>query len=320
VVDGITSATADILYSPCRLLLASPRLGLVDGDNSGMDSFSVDIVIPVYNEDPEALALTLRACEDQTRTLRSILVVDDGSRVPAELPTWAAPRPEFCLITLPENRGISAARNAAMRRSSATYVACVNVEVLPQPDWVAVCADYLNANPSVGACYTQTVPRNPEKLLTRWRVRFQDARYPDRTGPAPFAHGHAVLFRRAAVDAIGGYDERFRVANEDWDISNRLWKQGWEVHFIGESHCVSIQSDTLKTLATKQLRDNGWSSAEESSLMALVLRMTKWTVVRASRNVAKLRWQFLPVDAALWGGTVWLATMQKVKWLLARKT
>lgn len=292
----------------------------MDGDNSGMDSFSVDIVIPVYNEDPEALALTLRACEDQTRTLRSILVVDDGSRVPAELPTWAVSRPEFRLITLPENRGISAARNAAIRCSSATYVACVNVEVLPQPDWVAVCADYLNANLSVGACYTRTVPKNPEKLLTRWRERFQDARYPDRTGPAPFAHGHAVLFRRAAVDAIGGYDERFRVADEDWDISNRLWKQGWEVHFIGESHCVSIQSDTLKTLATKQLRDNGWSSAEESSLMALVLRMTKWTVVRASRNVAKLRWQFLPVDAALWGGTVWLATMQKVKWLLARKT
>jgi mycofactocin glycosyltransferase len=284
-----------------------------DIDSGELELPTVDVIVPVCNERPEALTGTLTACAQQTTSIHSIYIVDDGSDVPVSLPAWAKNRPDFILLRLSRNQGISAARNAAIARSTSTFLACVNTEVLPAPNWVAVCQDYLVAHPEVGACYTTTIPEHPKSLLTRWRMRFQEPKYPERTGPSPFAHGHAVFFRKAAMDAVGGYDVCFRVAHEDSDISKRLWGRGFEVHFLMVSHCISIQKDTVKSLATKQLRDSGWSSPSESSLIDLCLQLSKWTIVRAGRNIVKGRLCFLPIDVTIWGCALWIATFLKVK-------
>jgi cellulose synthase/poly-beta-1,6-N-acetylglucosamine synthase-like glycosyltransferase len=288
-----------------------------EAGSNAPESLAVDVIIPVYNERPEALAATLSACTKQTRPVHKIFVVDDGSRLPFTLPAWAEASPQFCLLRLPQNQGISAARNAAISRATSAFLACVNTEVLPDPDWVANCSDYLVFHPQVGACYARTVPENPDALLTRWRMRFQEPKCLEETGPSPFAHGHAVFFRRSALEAVGGYDVRFRVANEDADISKRLWEQGWEVHFLAASRCVSIQKDTVRALAIKQLRDSGWSSPAESSLMRLYLHLTKWTAIRAGRNLAKARLSLLPVDVALWAYALGIATAGTVKYRLS---
>lgn len=273
---------------------------------------AVEIIIPVYNEQEDALSSTLSACEKQSYPVATIYVVDDGSRVPVSLPGWAKASSQIVLLRLPENQGISAARNAAIARVTAPMLACVNSEVLPDPDWVATCADYLSHHPQVGACYTRTVPDNTRGLLTRWRMRFQEPKFEVQTGPAAFAHGHAVFFRKSALDGVDGYNVRLRVSHEDADISRRLWSLGWEVHFVDHSRCVSIQKDTLRSLAVKQLRDTGWTSPAESSLARLYLYLTKWTVVRAGRNVVKGRLSFLPVDFALWAYALSIATARTV--------
>src|SRR5437879_1514759 len=182
----------------------------------------VNVIIPVYGERPEALAATLSACLKQTFPVSRIFVVDDGSPEPVSLPAWAESSPQISLIRLSKNQGISAARNAAIARSCAAFLACVNTEVLPDPDWLATCQNYLAAHPDVGACYTRVLPQWPDRLLTRWRMRFQEPKSADHSGPAEFAHGHAVLFCKKAVDLVGGYDVRYRRHFEDWDICQRM--------------------------------------------------------------------------------------------------
>lgn len=282
-------------------------------DQEGGKRAEVDVIIPVYGERPEALAATLSACLKQTFPVSRIFVVDDGSPQPVSLPAWAQSLPQVTLIRLAENQGIAAARNAAIARSSAVFLACVNTEVLPDPDWLATCHDYLAAHTNVGACYTRVVPHLPDRLLTRWRMRFQEPKHEEQSGPAQFAHGHAVLFRKEAVDLVGGYDVRYRRHFEDWDICQRMRKVGWESHYVAESGCVSIQEDSLKSLAEKQLRDSGWASPAESSLKHLYLHQSKWTLIRAGRNLVKGRLHFLPVDAALWAVTLWLATVRTLQ-------
>jgi Glycosyl transferase family group 2 len=149
-------------------------------------------------------------------------------------------------------------------------------------------------------------------------MRFQEPGFEERTGPAAFAHGHAVFFRKSAVEAVGGYDVRLRVTYEDADISKRLWKLGCEVHFIDPIRRVSIQKDTLRSLVVKQLRDTGWFSPAGSSLPRLYLYRSKWTIIRAGRNVVKGRFYFLPVDLALWADALWIATERTVKHIFAR--
>jgi cellulose synthase/poly-beta-1,6-N-acetylglucosamine synthase-like glycosyltransferase len=273
---------------------------------------SVDVVIPVYGERQKALEATLSACLNQTYSVSTIFVVDDGSPEPVSLPEWTQSCPQiraFRLIRAHRNSGISAARNSAIAFSEAEFVACINVEILPDPDWLATCEQYLSSHPGVGACFTRTVPQEPRRILTRWRLRFQESRYAESSGPSPFAPGHAVLFRKKAVDLVGGYDVRYRRHHEDSDICQRMRKSGWETHYVAESRCTSIQVDTLKLLAGKQLRDTGWYSPAESSLADLYFGLSKWTLIRAGRNLVKGRLYFIPIDVAIWATALWMATV-----------
>jgi GT2 family glycosyltransferase len=282
-------------------------------DQSGAVEASVDLIIPVYGERGEALSATLSACVKLLHPVSRIFVVDDGSPTPVSLPDWAQPSAHISLLRLPLNQGISAARNAAIALSNASFLACINAEILPAPDWLDTCLDYLVSHPSVGACFTRTMPQNPDRLLTRWRTRFQEPKYPEQSGPVPFAHGHAVLFRKEAVDAVGGYDVRFRRHHEDSDICQRMNTAGWESHFVPSSLCISIQQDSLKELAAKQLRDSGWYSPEESSLLRLYLHLSKWTFIRAGRNLLKGRLYFLPIDVAIWASALCIATSRTLR-------
>ena len=279
---------------------------------------AVDVVIPVYGERGEALSATLSACVNLTHPVSMIFVVDDGSPKPVSLPDWAQSSAQISLLRFPQNQGISAARNAAIALSNATFLACINTEVLPAPDWLDTCLDYISSHPSVGACYTRIVPQKPDRILTLWRMRFQEPKYPEQSGPTLFAHGHAVLFRREAVNAVGGYDVRYRRHHEDSDICQRMKKAGWESHFVASSGCVSIQQDSLKELAAKQLRDSGWYSPAESSLLRLYLHLSKWTLIRTGRNLLKGRIYFLPLDVAIWASALWTATWRTIRSLQAR--
>jgi GT2 family glycosyltransferase len=285
----------------------------------GNKQLAVDVVIPVYGERPEALAATLSACIKQTYPASRIFVVDDGSPEPISLPRWAQSSPRISLLRLPQNQGISAARNAAITCSNAVLLACINTEVLPDPNWLDTCQNYISCHPKVGACYTRVVPQRPDRFLTRWRMRFQEPKYAQQSGPTLFAHGHAVLFRKEAVDLVGGYDVRYRRHHEDWDICQRLKRAGWETHYVADSRCISIQQDSLKELAAKQLRDSNWYSPSESSLIRLYLHLSKWTLVRAGRNILKGRFYFIPIDAAIWVSALWTATYRTLHYTKTRR-
>jgi hypothetical protein len=46
--------------------------------------------------------------------------------------------------------------------------------------------------------------------------------------------------------------------------------------------------------------------------------LSKWTIIRASRNLAKGRIYFLPVDAAVWASALWTATFRTLRFSRAR--
>ena len=102
-------------------------------------AFSVDVIIPVYNERPEALVATLSACTKQTRPVNTIFVVDDYS--PSPLAYLIGPKsfPYSSITTSsgkPRDRGGTQCSYLPFNRP---FLACVNTEVLPDPDWVATC-------------------------------------------------------------------------------------------------------------------------------------------------------------------------------------
>ena len=112
---------------------------------------------------------------------------------------------------------------------------------------------------------------------------------------------------------MGGFDAGLRLHHEDSDICQRMWQKGWETHFVAESRCVSMQEDTFEQLTRKELRESYWYSPSESSLAHLYLHLSKWTIIRAGRNLVTGRLHFLPVDFGIWGYALWIATVQELK-------
>jgi cellulose synthase/poly-beta-1,6-N-acetylglucosamine synthase-like glycosyltransferase len=268
---------------------------------------TIDVVLPVFNERTEAIEATLDACLAQTHPVSHIYVIDDGSPSPASIPERIAATGKVTLARLPQNQRNAAARNAGLAKCTAAFIACVNCEVLPAQDWLATCAGYLSEHPEVGVCFTRTVPDHPERLLSRWRMRFQETKFGPETGPAHFAPGHAVLFRREAIEKVGRYNVRLGNVSEDSDICERIRAAGWDTHFLAQSHCVSIQNNTVTEFAKKELSRNDWDSPKDYPLSRLILDRSKWMAIRMGRNIVKGRLLFLPVDVAVWAVAIKIA-------------
>jgi len=268
---------------------------------------SIDVVIPVFSERPEAIEATLDACLRQTHPVSHIYVIDDGSPTPATIPQRIEATGRVTLTRLPQNQKNAAARNAGLAKSAAPLVACVNCEVLPAKDWLATCVSYLSEHPNVGVCFTRTVPDHPNRLLSRWRMRFQETKFGEVTGSSHFAPGHAVLFRREAIEKVGRYDASQGNVCEDSDICERIRAAGWDTHYIAQSHCISIQNNTVTEFAKKELSRSAWESPKDYPVSRFILHRSKMMLVRMGRNTLKARLLFLPVDAAVWVATIKMA-------------
>jgi cellulose synthase/poly-beta-1,6-N-acetylglucosamine synthase-like glycosyltransferase len=272
----------------------------------------VEVVVPVYKERPEDVQATLAALLAQTQMVSKIYVIDDCSPIPVVLPEEFQNHERVCLVRVEKNGGISAARNFGIEKCKAPFLACVNCEVLLAKDWIAACAKYLASDIQFGVAYTRMVPYRPESLLSRWRMRFQEPSFPDVSGRSPFAPGHAMMFRREAIERVGGFDVRMR-CDEDSDICIRIDRAGWQTQFVADSECVSIQRDTLTQLARKELTRSDWESPEDYFIGRFILFRIKWTLVRMARNFVKLRFHFLPVDFAVFLTSIKLAISRSLQ-------
>lgn len=128
---------------------------------------------------------------------------------------------------------------AGLERSNAPFVAIFDADFIPPPDFLQRTVGALVANPDTGYVQTRWGHLNrDESWLTRIQARLldshfgveQEARW--RLGlPLPF-NGTCGLWRRAAIDAAGGWDGD--TLTEDLDLSLRANLAGWRSGFMGE--------------------------------------------------------------------------------------
>ena len=115
-------------------------------------------------------------------------------------------------------RGPAAARNAGWRACRADWVAFLDDDVEPAAGWLdALAADLAAAGPDVGGVQGRVVvPLPPDRRPTDWE---RNTRGLER---ARWATAD-LAYRRAALEAAGGFDERFpRAYREDADLGLRV--------------------------------------------------------------------------------------------------
>ena len=190
---------------------------------------SVAVVIPVHN-DADGLSATLAALPRSP----AAIVVDDASDDPADLKARCLAT-GITLLHRGVQGGPAAARNDGWRATDEPLVAFVDANCEPEPGWLDALLPHF-ADPQVAAVAPRIRPTEGQGVLAAYEgvaspldLGDQQAIVRPRS-PVAYVPTAALVVRRSALEALGGFDETLTVG-EDVDFVWRLVAAGWTVRY-----------------------------------------------------------------------------------------
>lgn len=233
-----------------------------------------------------------------------VLVVDNASE--DGLPELVRESfPEARLFALPKNVGFAAANNIAIRKSKGRYVFILNPDTMLEIGSVEAMVAWMDAHKDVGVLAPkltrpdgtrqESVHRFPTPWIPIYRRtplgRFTRAKkaldlYAMRgeigedVKEVDWVEGAAMFIRRAAIDEVGMFDERFFVYFEDTDWCRRFWSKGWKV--------IYYPSASVLHYHRRESADTAWIFAP------FINKVSRVHIVSAIKYFLKWRGQALP--------------------------
>src|SRR5712691_7573247 len=190
----------------------------------------VSVIIPTYNR-AATLAESLDSALAQRFLDLEIIVVDDGSIDDTE--AVLARYGGALRVLRRDHRGVAAARNAALAAAGGDYVAFHDSDDVVLADRLVVQHGHLAAHPDLGAviCNGWLDPARTKPWIQPRLARRLEAAGVGLTElfEHSLAQMQAMLFRRPAIEAVGGFDESLRLLS-DLDFILRFgleWRAGF---------------------------------------------------------------------------------------------
>ncbi|GIW08886.1 MAG: glycosyl transferase [Dehalococcoidia bacterium] len=200
------------------------------------------VVIVTWNG-REWLERCLPAVEAQRGVRFETIVVDNGSI------DGTAELIDRCfrsvrLIRNRDNRGFAPANNQGIAAARGQYVATLNNDAIPEPDWLAALVDACEADNNLAMAASRMVRLDdptvfdsagiaPDRFGFAWNLRAGE-KVPEREAPREVfgACAGAALYRRGMLEDVGLFDERFGSYYEDVDLAWRSQLRGWPGRYI----------------------------------------------------------------------------------------
>ncbi len=253
----------------------------------------VSVVICAYNAER-----TMRACLESLRHLTypnyEVIVVDDGSR--DETAAIGAEFAEFRLISQP-NQGLSAARNVGLRAASGEIVAYTDSDCVVDPDWLTLIVAAMERRAFDGCGGPNYAPHE------EGRIESCVAAAPGTPSPVLLSPGRAehlagcnMVFRKAALTAVGGFDSQFRTAGDDVDICWRLLHAGLSLGYCPAAFVWHFRRNTARGYYDQQ---RGYGRAEAMLYAKYPERFNRLGQIRWSGVIPGLA---RTIPAASWRG------------------
>lgn len=205
----------------------------------------------------ELLEHVLPSLSAQTFDDFATVVVDDCSSddsIDYLRSSW----PDVQVIALSPNRGVTAAMNVALGAAQTELVALLNNDVELHPDCLAELVAELDAHPEAGSAAPKMLDFGERSVLDgagdllSWRGGGRrrghgeaDAGQYDVAEEVFGPCGGAALYRREALDAVGGLDEAYYAYYEDVDWAFRAQLAGYRCRYVPRAIVYHRGSATL---------------------------------------------------------------------------
>lgn len=181
---------------------------------------TVSFVIVTYNRPARCAEAAAAAAASAGATPAEILVVNNG-RTPVPLSESVSGVP--CrMLQMPSNLG-ALARNEGWRRAGGEFVVMLDDDAVVKPGLVEAMLERFRRAPRTGAVFFRIANSRGEEEACLLPTVF---------------HGCACGFRRCALERVGGYPPDFVYYGEEYDLSFRLYRAGYNLALCEDAPAV----------------------------------------------------------------------------------
>lgn len=217
----------------------------------------VSVIIPAFNEERVIVDSVQQVLASDYPGLE-IIVADDGSSdgTSAKVIEAFSGDPRVTLLTL-VNGGKAAALNRALLQAKGEIIIALDADTHFEPQTIRRLARWF-ADPVLGAVAGDARVGNRVNLVTRWQaVEYITAQNLERRALAGFdamtvVPGAVGAWRRAALDAVGGYPED--TLAEDQDLTIAIQRAGWRVTYDPQAVAWTEAPESFRALAKQRYR------------------------------------------------------------------
>lgn len=199
----------------------------------------VSVVIPNFNG-RKFLAECLDSLKAQSYKEFEIIVVDNGSS-DGSAGFIKKNYPGIKVVELSQNKGFAGGVNAGIQASSGKMVALLNNDAVADENWLRELVASLDAADIAASKIlhydNSELIDSTGEFISRWGIAYPRGRNEIDLGQYDTqteifaASGGASIFKKAVIEDIGGFDERFFAYLEDVDLSFRARLRGYRVIF-----------------------------------------------------------------------------------------
>lgn len=198
----------------------------------------ITLIVVHWNQPDECLA-TIAALRAQEVPLQ-VIVADNHSRAEEWERLRAGTDDSIELVRLDENKGWGGALNIVLQKWLAApgpelcLISAHDTE--PQPNCLPLLVAAMEKNPKLGiACPQYPAPDLHIARLSARRGVYQQLATAQPAGvaqPVEAPHGTLMIVRRACLEAIGLFDERYFAYGDEHELGARAIRNGWQVAMV----------------------------------------------------------------------------------------
>jgi GT2 family glycosyltransferase len=205
----------------------------------------ISVLIVTYNN-ADTVEDCLRSLAKQTKKDFEVVLVDNASSdgtaalVESIAPSVAFPLKRFYMES---NLGFAGGNQYAFRCSSGDFLALLNPDAFPEPNWLEEMVAAIISGPDIGACASRMLSSSTDVTdsagdgFASWLKGFKrgEGEGADTYNEPGYVFGAcagAALYLRAMLDDVGFFDEDFFLFHEDTDLNFRARLAGWKAFYV----------------------------------------------------------------------------------------